>query len=103
MSSDVQFSTSAKAQSFFHWVVRTYGAEAPKGLHFAALPIPAVPGAHATHTWGTSPKGRIDEYDALFARFARGPVMYELDIFTLGQALSPASFQQAVSHYYQHQ
>lgn len=99
-SSDVQFSTSAQAQSFLHWVIRTYPGEASKGLHTAALPIPTVPGAHATHTWGTSPKGRIDEYDVLFVR---GPVMYELDIFTLGQALTPASFKQAVSGYYQHQ
>ena len=98
-SSAVQFSTNAMAESFYHWVVRAYGAEVPKGLHFSALPIPSVPGAHGTHYWGTSPNGRIDEYDALFFR---GSVMYELDIFTRDQALSPASFEQALGRYYQH-
>jgi hypothetical protein len=98
-SSAVQFSTNAKARSFFNWVNRTYGGEAPKGLHLAVLPIPSVPVAHGTHYWGTSPNGRIDEYDA---RFVRGPVMYELDIFTRDQTLSPASFEQALNRYFQH-
>ena len=95
-SAVLRFETASQATSMLRWIKRTYQNAAPKSIKRAPLAVPGLNNDWSTHYWAPEAQGRIDEYNVYFAL---GRKLYEIDVFSAGDALTPARAAAGIASY----